>query len=382
MTFRWPIPRLPIWKSPDIALVSHGIPPGRSGYHFMLEQLLGAIPEERLAIVGIGGPWGNRPRPPFPARRSAPRYWEGVLAAAAVGLTERFAPRIYPRMLPNVRRIFATLDPTLGVATSWAKSTGAELWVYAIDLHAADYWGAGIFGRNRLLRWQLEAFQSAKRAFAISEGMADWLRSRGVDRPIEILPPLYPVGDAIALLEGPVRFLMSGAVYSFNAGPLRWLERAVSELAPTAQLRMITSTPDDSLTKAGLNLAYWSKASVAPGEVKDEVARATWGVIGMDSGRTEDDERVAWPTKLREFLSVGRPILCIARPDSAIARIVAKASWGLGAFGEEETRAAVVRIMSESRQELEARARAAHAFALQNIDDNTIGAAVRRDLCA
>jgi hypothetical protein len=175
---------------------------------------------------------------------------------------------------------------------------------------------------------------------------------------------------------------MSGVVYSVNAGPLRWLEKAVTELAPAAKLRMITATPDDQLAAAGLNLTNWSKARVAPSEVPGEVARATWGVMGVDSGQTQDGERVVWPTKLREFLSAGRPILCISRPENAIARLAANSKWGVFAFGEAETRAAVARIMSESRAELEERARAAHAFALERIDDNTIGAAVRRDLCA
>jgi hypothetical protein len=274
------------------------------------------------------------------------------------------------------------LDPTLGVATSWAKGTGAELWVYAIDLHAADYWGAGAFGRRRLHSWQREAFRDAARAFAISEGMADWLRSRGVDRSnIEILPPLYPVGDRVDLPEGPIKFLMSGAVYTVNAGPLRWLERAVTELAPAARLRVITPTSNAELTAAGLNLTSWSKSTVAPSEVRDEVTRATWGVIGIDSGRSEDGERVAWPTKLREFLSVGRPILCMARPDSAIFKIVAASRWGIAVFGESETRAAVVRIMSESPDETEARARAAYEFAREHLDDKKVGAAIRRDLC-
>jgi hypothetical protein len=373
---------LPRWESADIALVSHGIPPGHSGYHFMLEQLLGAIPEERLAIVGVGGPWGNRPRPPFPARRNAPGYLESLLAAGAVAFTERFSPQIYSRMLPNVRRIFATLDPTLGVAASWAKGVGAELWVYAIDLHAPAYWGAGAFLRERLRCWLKVAFRDAKRAFAISDGMADWLRSAGVDRPIEILPPLYPVGDPIEIPQGPLTFLMSGAVYSVNSGPLRWLEKAVVDLAPSARLRLITPTQDVALVAAGLSLENWSRSSVAPADVKKEVARATWGVIGLDSGRPHEGERVAWPTKLREFLSSGRPILCIARPESAIARIVAAGEWGIVAHGESETRAAVLRIMSESRQKLEERGKAAHAFARQYIDDNRIGAAIRRELCA
>src|SRR5690349_2315170 len=147
------------WTTPDIALVSHGIPPGRSGYHLMLEQLLGAIPQERLATVGIGGPWGGRPSVPFPAGRHLPRRGAWAVSSA-VALTEVVAPVVYPRMLPAVRKVFATLDPTLGVATAWAKATRAELWIYAIDLHADSYWTTG-FLQGRLAAWRDEAFRYA-----------------------------------------------------------------------------------------------------------------------------------------------------------------------------------------------------------------------------
>jgi hypothetical protein len=105
-------------------------------------------------------------------------------------------------------------------------------------------------------------------------------------------------------------------------------------------------------------------------------------VIGVDSGASSDGERVAWPTKLREYLSVGRPVLCIARPEYAVAKMAAANGWGVVAHSEAETRAAVARIVAEPAATLAERARAAHRFALDNIDDATIGAALRRDLCA
>ncbi len=369
------------WTTPDIALVSHGVPPGMTGYQFMLEQLLGAIPEQRLATLGVGGPWGTRPRVPFPIGRNLPSRRAAPAIAAAIVIAERLAPQVYPRMFPNVRKIFATLDPTLGVATAWAKATGAELWLYAIDLHADSYWHLGGFLRNRLLRWRDEAFRTAHRVLAISEPMAEWMRARGVKTNIDIVPPLYPVGDLAPYPQGPLTFLMSGAVYSINAGPLRWLEKAVTELAPEAKLRLVTTTSDSQIQRAGLDLSRWTKLSVAPKDVPAEVVGATWGVMGCDPGKTMDAQTVVWPTKLRELFSLGRPLLCIARPENAIARQAVNSRWGVFAFGEEQTREAVKRIVAESRAELEERCRAAHAFALERMNDGTIGAAIRRELC-
>jgi hypothetical protein len=369
-------------ETADVALVSNAIPPGPSGYQQILEQLLGAIPEDRLATVGIGGPWGERPRVPFPARSSAPNRFESLLAAGAAALGEATAPRVLRHLFPRVRRIFTTLDPMLGLATSWARGTGAELWVYAIDLHAETYWRSGEFLRGRLHRWRDEAFAYATRVFALSDGMRDWLQASGVKKPIEILPPLFPVGERRPLPEGPTTFLMSGSVYTVNAGPLRWLERAVTELAPLARLRLVTATIDAELKLSGLDLTKWSRTLVAPAAVADEVARATWGVIGVDTGKPDVGLQVAWPTKLREYLGVGRPVLCISRPEYAVARLVTSDSWGVLAFGEEQTRAAVARIVAETPASLLARSEAAHRFARERMDDARIGSRFRRELCA
>ena len=102
----------------------------------------------------------------------------------------------------------------------------------------------------------------------------------------------------------------------------------------------------------------------------------------MDSGRSEDAERVAWPTKLREYLSVGRPVLCVSRPGYAVAKLIGENAWGLVANGEAETRAAVAHILAEPRAETERRAAAAHRFASEQIDDAKVGEAVRRGLLA
>lgn len=370
------------WDKPEIALVSNALPPGGSGYQHILEQLLGAVPEETLATCGIGAAWGRRTRIPFPGRRSAPGVAESLVATGATVLAEGLAPAVLRRLFPRIRRVFATMDPTLGFATSWARGAGLELWVYAIDLHVSAYWRSGQLFQGRLAAWCKEAFRYATRVFALSTEMAGWLRSIGVNRAIEILPPLFPVGEAKPLPAGPPTFLMSGVVYSVNAGPLRWLEHAVRDLAPQARLRLITPSSDDEIRAAGLDLGRWSRAKVTSRQVVDEVAGATWCVIGVDSGRSTDGERVAWPTKLREYLSVGRPVLCISRPEYAISKMAAANAWGLVAHGEEETRAAVARIVSEPTASLEGRARAAHRFARENIDDGTIGAAFRRDLCA
>ena len=86
------------WELPEVALVSNALPPGGSGYQHILEQLVGAIPEEKIAIGGIGNGWGRRARIPFPGRRSAPGVAESLVATGATVLAERFGPRALSRL--------------------------------------------------------------------------------------------------------------------------------------------------------------------------------------------------------------------------------------------------------------------------------------------
>jgi hypothetical protein len=366
----------------EIALVSNAIPPGQTGYHYIVEQLLGAIPESKLATVGPHGPWGRRSRAPFPARAPGLGRYESIVTGALVAAYESAAPRALKRLFPNVRRIFSTMDPTLGVAVTWANYTGAELWLYAIDLHAEGYWAAGPVLRGHFLRRRKEAMDRADRVFALSEGMADWMRSAGLTRSVEILPPLVPVGDFQPFPSAPLTFLMSGAVYSVNVQPLRWVERAVRDIAPDAVLCLVTRDTPEQIRAAGLDPRMWQVTSVAPRDVPREVARATWTIVGMDSGRPDDALRVAWPTKLREYLGVGRPVLCVARPEYAVSRLVAGNRWGILATNEAETRTAVAQIVAEPRSTTEDRGRAAYAFAKLHVDDARVGAALRAGLLA
>ena len=339
----------------------------------MLRELLGEIPPAKVALIGNSDiAWGERAMV-----RVRNRYWTPAIAAALATASGKHAvARALSAMFPNVRRILATLDPTMVVAAEWARVSRSELWIYGIDLHARTFWRRARFLEPTYQRWAREALSSADACFALSRQMAERMQADGARGQIEVLPPLIDVGPAKPLPDGPPRFVYSGWIYSANAPGLKWIERAAQSVAPGASLRLVTRTTVGDIERFGLDPKRWTiRAAETSEEVLDEVARATWTIIALDPQSADSDAlRVAWPTKLREYLAVGRPVLCVADERSAAAEIAREGAWGLLASTEAETRDALRRAFVEPREGLLRRAAAAHAFAVEHLDNRTVGA--------
>ncbi|HEX3694633.1 MAG TPA: hypothetical protein VH374_04520 [Polyangia bacterium] len=375
-----------MWDTQTVALVAHNLPPGRDGYTIMLSELFAALPEDQLALVGIGGgPWGSRVRVPLPFLRQPSRQSESVLAASVMAATRYLGPSVLRRLFPNIRRIFATLDPTMIVAERWARATGADLWVYGIDLHASTFWGAGSFLQGTLARWRRQTLGRASRCFGLSPRMNEWMRADGAAGQVELLPPLINIDSIgpVPIPEGQRSLLFVGWLYQAQGKALAWLQRAVAEITPDIELRLLTHMKPADVAAMGLDPARWSIKSVPPEQVMAEVASATCVIAALDpEALNRAPLQVVWPTKLREYLSVGRPVLCIAPPDYGIVDIAIQGGWGLVANDEASTRAAVERLARSSNADLRAWSQAAFAFAVKYMNNRTTGAEFRRAVLA
>jgi len=327
--------------------------------------------------------WGGRARAPLPVPRPPARRSESSLMAAVMAATRALAPAVLRRLFPNVRRIVTTLDPTMIVAERWASATGADLWVYGIDLHASAFWGAGPFLRETLARWRRRVYSRASRVFGLSPRMNEWLRADGAPGEVELLPPLTNVDGAgpAPLPTGRRSLLFVGWLYSAHGQALAWVERAVAELAPGIELRLLSQMTPAAVAAVGLDPARWSLRAVPPAGVPAEVAAATGVIVALDpAARDRAPLQVAWPSKLREYLSVGRPVLCIAPPDYGVVDLARESGWGLVAHDEASTRAAVAAFAGSSDADLQVRSQAAFRFALRHMNNRSTGAAFRRAL--
>jgi len=241
------------------------------------------------------------------------------------------------RLFPNVRRIVATLDPTMIIAERWARATGADLWVYGIDLHASAFWGAGPFLQKTLARWRRQTLGRASRCFGLSPAH-ERMDARGrAPAEVELLPPLINIDAAgpVPLPTGRRSLLFVGWLYTAQGQALAWLQKAVTEIAPDIELRLLTHMAPADVAAMGLDPARWSIKSVPPEQVLQEVASSTCMIAALDPvAHNRAPLQVIWPTKLREYLSVGRPVLVIAPPDYGIVDIATQGGWGLVAHDE------------------------------------------------
>ncbi|HXI60322.1 MAG TPA: hypothetical protein VNO55_29860, partial [Polyangia bacterium] len=332
-----------------------------------------------------GGPWGSRVRLPLPVPRQPSRRSESSVMAAVMAATRYLGPSVLRRLFPNVRRIVATLDPTMIIAERWARATGADLWVYGIDLHASAFWGAGPFLQKTLARWRRETLGRASRCFGLSPRMNEWMRADGAPAEVELLPPLINIDAAgpVPLPTGRRSLLFVGWLYTAQGQALAWLQKAVTEIAPDIELRLLTHMAPADVAAMGLDPARWSIKSVPPEQVLQEVASSTCMIAALDPvAQNRAPLQVIWPTKLREYLSVGRPVLVIAPPDYGIVDIATQGGWGLVAHDEASTRAAVETLARSSNEDLRGRSEAAFQFALRYMNNRTVGAAFRRDVLA
>jgi hypothetical protein len=376
-------------RGPTLGIVSEALPPGRDGYTIILEELLRALPEQDLVTVSVGWRrWGQRKRISLPVARVPGRRSESIAAALSLMTTRAAYGALLSRRYPQVRRIFATLDPTLGVASAWAAAARAELWVYAIDLHTSSFWGAGTAFRGVLRRWHRAALRDATRMFALSEQMAEWLRGEGANGPVAILPPLIdvPPEPSVGAPNKKPIFLFCGWVYSAHQRALSWIEQAADAVAPEAELRLVTPMTREHLAALGVNLGRWTVLARTPAEIASEVAACTCAIVALDpepsSPELREALKVAVPTKVREYLSVGKPVLCVAAPDYAIARLATEGRWGQVCSDQASTQSAVKQMLESTEADLAARGRAAHRFALERLNNGTVGASFRRELAA
>jgi hypothetical protein len=351
-----------------VAVVSTVLPPERFGWPLMIEKLLGPIPAaELLCVAPAAHPWGQRP-----AAFLATREIAGLGSAAAMWWLDRMteleatrAARRLARRAPGVRRVLATFDRYLLLGARLARALGAELWLYAIDDHTRDHPAA----------WRGEALARASRIYAISREMGERLvREHGV-RAFHELPPLADVPPDPAPLppDAPRRLVFLGNLEAYHERPFGWLARAADEVS--VELTLVTSATRWE------RLAWrppppWRVVERPSRPVEDFVREAHAGVVLLTlDPEWGDSMTVAFPSKMREYLALGRPVVAVAPPASCTTRVLREHALGWAASSEVELREAVRQLDGMSPGDLAAHGARGHAFARAHLDAASVGRA-------
>ena len=180
-----------------------------------------------------------------------------------------------------------------------------------------------------------KAFKGAERIFTITDSMQEVLQNYAGNKPVEVIPMwtdnrflrrvepldnpflknhnlegkfvvLYSgnigiTGQVDTLLEIAEGFRRQDIAFLFigEGAKKRWLEKRVTELA-----------------LANVIILPWQPAK----ELAFSLSSASLAVVGID----QKASRLAMPSKLLSYLSVGAPVLCLADVETDLAKFVSK----------------------------------------------------------
>ena len=184
-----------------------------------------------------------------------------------------------------------------------------------------------------------KAFKGAERIFTITDSMQEVLQNYAGNKPVEVIPMwtdnrflrrvepldnpflknhnlegkfvvLYSgnigmTGQVDTLLEIAEGFKRQDIAFLFigEGAKKRWLEKRVTELA-----------------LANVIILPWQPAM----ELAYSLSSASLAVVGID----QKASRLAMPSKLLSYLSVGAPVLCLADVETDLAKFVSKYKVG------------------------------------------------------
>jgi glycosyltransferase involved in cell wall biosynthesis len=197
--------------------------------------------------------------------------------------------------------------------------------------------------QNLLVKWwkkaNLRVYDAAERVFTISESMREVLQNYSSDKNIELVP-IWADNRFLKRIEpsdNPFikRHDLQGkfiVMYSGNIGLSGQVEVMV-EIAASftrndivfviigdgAKLKWLKQNALESSLKNVLILP-WQPAK----ELSYSLSSANLAVVGIDRKAS----RLAMPSKLLSYLSVGAPILCLASEDTELAKFVKENNVG------------------------------------------------------
>ncbi len=350
------------------ALVTSGPPHAPLGWPLVLEHLLGPVPEHELLVVGPEHrTWDGRPRVDLYSadifHNGGPRLRRLLNPATQV---EAWRTSLLLRTKGlRLRRVLATLDRMLPLAQRLAEDTGADLWIYAIDDHAS------MLPRHM---WK-PAFQRASRVFALSAMLARHVEENYQRNRVEVLPPLTVMPTPVPIpSHAALKLLFLGSVQGYHREVLQWMA-AWATNKPNVELHLVT--PRRDWEAFGWTIPASWKVSCPPTQaLGGHIADATVACVFLDTTPSNAAQMtVAFPTKLRDYLAHGRPVLALAPSGSTTSEVILAQKLGWVAQDQNSLVTALDALAVCPMEELAAIGRRSHAYARAYLDLDVQGRA-------
>ncbi|MCP4592613.1 MAG: glycosyltransferase family 4 protein [bacterium] len=329
-------PQLPCADpAPTTLIVSWHWPPANRASTGVLASLFRDAPADRFCVVTrdlpAPPPEERIPEPSCATLRMrwyAPGGEEGTPAAwwASLG--------VVLRMLRSVRRLRRTrrLDCVLAVyphrfslLVGWwiARRTGLPLVAYMHDLFAETY-QSGSWIKRVFWRWiDRRVLDDAAQVVVPTPEFADHYRGRGVQLCM-VVPHCISADVPAApspMSSRTLRLVYTGSLYDAHEDSIRALLGATDRIE---NLELSLLTPPHPMLEG--RPARWGSRA----DALSAVQQADVGVVVLGHDTPYPDEvRGCFPSKIVDYLAVGRPILAVVPPGCFVDRFVRASGAGV-----------------------------------------------------
>lgn len=227
-----------------------------------------------------------------------------------------------------IERVLAVYPHRLSLLAGWRVSCrlGVPLVAYMHDLCAEALTFRNPLQRRFWINVDRAALHEAWLVVVPTDEFARHYRQRGIHRTW-VLPHCVSVARLAAATpnrSGALRLLYSGNLYEPHANAMRAFIAAVNDLAATSTTYL--TRPEALGGLMGRLGARWVPYKQAAATLPD--ADVFVVVLGQDTSCPEE-VMGCFPSKLIDYLSVGRPILAIVPPGSFVGRLVATSGCGV-----------------------------------------------------
>ena len=330
---------VPSWRmkdppAPRTLVVSWHWPPTNRASTNVIANLFQVAPHDAFRVLtrGMKTPGDDPlPRPelptcevPWPRKDDCEiRYWTWLASIVTTARMLLAAQRLH-REWP-IRRVLAVYPHRYGLLAGWlaARVLGVPFAAWMHDLFAETSITSSYIKRTFWSRIDRAALGSAQLVIVPTLQFAEHYARRGVRRTW-VLPHCRPAGvpeSEAPLANGRLRLLYAGSVYQAHEDAVVALAKAVEGL-PDVKLSFLThrnrALPDDQVRWGTRAQAFeWMRKS-------DVLVVA----LGFDTPYPLEIHG-CFPSKLADYLAVGRPILAVVPPDCFVDQLVRESGCGV-----------------------------------------------------
>jgi len=256
------------------------------------------------------------PRPSFLPERLRP-YWERLQAPVAAGRAAALIRELDVRVT-----VVCHIDMhAVSVARNAAKATRTPWMPYMHNMIYENYRGTPL--EKRGIKVQKQVFEEASSLLVMCDGIKDLYKERyGIESRSIVHNHIEPVPESPPSGPAKPQCFLSGHIYNINVHAVK----RVIDAAELAGMPLLVTAPEVHLKNAGIadrvQRVFYPEREDYLAALEEQAILVTALDAPDESQASTDELMTLLPTRVIEYLAVGRPVLAHCPPDSFMAKFL------------------------------------------------------------